>query len=55
MRRRLIRIVEVEDGEEGTGDGIADRGMVVEEGDGGREIGWFVSGRKGLVIIDQQD
>lgn len=52
MRRRRLRVVEMEDGEEGTREGTADRGMVVEDGDGGRDIGWFVNGRKGMVIID---
>ena len=40
---------EIPDGEEGQGQW---QGDVVDEGDGGREISWFVSGRRGVVVID---
>jgi hypothetical protein len=61
VRRRKIRIVEVEDRETEIGDGegldglqgeLGGEGEVVDEGDGGREIGWFVSGRRGVVVIE---
>lgn len=56
-----MRIVEVEDRETEIGDGegqdglkgeLGREGEVVDEGDGGREIGWFVSGRRGVVVIE---
>lgn len=42
LRKRRVRII---DGEEGDGVEIGD-------GDGGRDVGWFLSGRKGIVIVD---
>jgi hypothetical protein len=45
VRKRRVRIV---DGEEGEGM----EGMEVGEGDGGRDVGWFISGRKGVVIVE---
>ncbi len=56
IRRKKIRIIEVEDAETEIPDGEEGQGQwqgdVVDEGDGGREIGWFVSGRRGVVVID---
>jgi len=42
VRRRRIRVREPGDTD----------GRVVEEGDGGREIGWFVCGRVAEVVVE---
>ena len=44
MRKRKVRIV---DGDEEEGVGTE-----VGEGDGGRDVGWFISGRRGVVIVE---
>ena len=47
VRKRRVRIV---DGEDGEREGMS--GTEVGEGDSGRTVGWFISGRRGLVIIE---
>jgi hypothetical protein len=46
VRKRRVRIF---DGVEG---GVGTWGTEVAEGDGGRDVGWFISGRKGVVIVE---
>lgn len=42
VRKRRMRIVDGEEGE----------GVEILAGDGSRDVGWFISGRKGLVIVE---
>ena len=47
VRKRTVRIV---DGEDSEREGV--EGAEVSEGDSGRTVGWFISGRKGIVIVE---
>lgn len=42
MRKRRVVVVDEESGGE----------VEIGEGDGSRDVGWFISGRKGTVMID---
>jgi len=49
VRKRRVRIFDGVEGGVGTG---GTWGTEVAEGDGGRDVGWFISGRKGVVIVE---
>lgn len=42
MRKRRVVVVDEENGGE----------VEIGEGDGSRDVGWFISGRKGTVMIN---